>query len=396
MKKTGCIVAAFILALFCVIPVSASEFKREVLESIVYIEEDIVVDGQFVGAARGTGFFVGTTGSDPQYLVTNYHVIEDFVAVGGGQADNQSRLLVAFEQNDIEEAYVVEYDEKMDLALLRLAKPTAKRKALKIETSFDVGDQVFAVGFPGLSDELISAVSSYSIDDASVTDGAINRLITESGTGRRLIQMNASIYGGNSGGPLVNAAGNVIGINTMGAEGMNYAVSIEEVIPFLERNHVIYDHAEETSGNTGRIAIAAAGVVIAAIVGVFVLKKKKSSAASHNQPAQRLRPLIYSTLPEHGRRKIDVGEQPVRLGRDASACQLVFRGDTPGVSRCHCQISWDAGKKEFVLTDLKSSYGTFLGNGQRLTVGTAYYIRPGDSFYLGERANEVRTELEQV
>lgn len=86
----------------------------------------------------------------------------------------------------------------------------------------------------------------------------------------------------------------------------------------------------------------------------------------------------------------------ITLGRDAAACQLVFRDGTPGISRFHCQVTWDAGRKEFVLTDMKSSYGTFLSNGRRLTPGATYYISPGDFFYLGDRANEIRTELEQV
>lgn len=421
-KRVGSMLMVLVLVLIGVMPVCASEFKEEALESIVYVEEDIVVNGEYIGAARGTGFFVGKKGQDPQYLVTNYHVIEAFVYAGGGQPDSQSRLYVAFDQNDVEEAYVVEYNDKMDVALLRLAKATSKRKPLTIEGTYSVGGQVYAVGFPGLSDEVINATSSFSMDDASVTSGTINRILTESGTGRRLIQMDTPIFGGNSGGPLVNANGNVIGINTMKAaesENMNYAVSMEEVIPILDRNNVPYDYVDDSQPDPDPeptvpdspepvpvpepdrspvvvIAIVAGVVVAAGIVVVIVMKGKKTPPAPApvaQQPAQpRRSPVIYSISPQHGGMKVQVEGKQIQIGRDPSTCQIAFREGTPGVSKHHCQVSWDASRGEFVLMDMKSSYGTFLSNGQKINPGAAYYIRPGDSFYVGDRANEIRTE----
>lgn len=406
-KRIGSMLMVLVLVLFCAMPVCASEFKQEVLESIVYVEEDIVIDGEYIGAARGTGFFVGKKGQDPQYLVTNYHVIEAFVYAGGGQPDSQSRLYVAFDQNDVEEAYVVEYNDKMDVALLRLAKATSKRKPLTIEGTYSVGGQVYAVGFPGLSDEVINATSSFSMDDASVTSGTINRILTESGTGRRLIQMDAPIFGGNSGGPLVDANGNVIGVNTMKAaesENMSYAVSMEEVMPILDHNNVPYDYVDSSQPDPPEpdrspvvvIAIVAGVIVAAGIVVFIVMKGKKTPPAPApvaQQPAQpRRSPVIYSISPQHGGMKVQVEGKQIQIGRDPSTCQIAFREGTPGVSKHHCQISWDASRSEFVLMDMKSSYGTFLSNGQKINPGAAYYIRPGDSFYVGDRANEIRTE----
>ena len=413
MKKlANYIIMILMLVVFFMIPIYADEFEQEALESIVYIEEDIYLDGQFIGAARGTGFFIGQNGVDPQYLVTNYHVIEDFVYVGGGEQGNESRLYVAFSQNDIEEAYVVEYNEKMDLAVLRLANATSKRKPLCINTDFHVGSQVYAVGFPALADTTINSTSSFSIEDASVTSGTINRLITESGTGRRLIQMDASIYGGNSGGPLVDAKGYVIGINTMsskGSENMNYAISVEELIPILDRNNIPYDPIiptppEPTTGeNTvipaptpqprreispAIIAVIAVAAIALIAAAVFIIKGKKTQTI----PSRR-RPMLYSIAPEHGGRRISLEGQQIQIGRDPALCQIAFREGTPGVSRHHCQVSWDISKEEFILTDMRSTYGTYLNNGQKLNPGIPYHLRPGDSFYLGDRANEIRTEL---
>ena len=55
---------------------SSGGFDRSTLDSVVVVREDIVADGEWVGYGTGTGFFVGPEGEDPQYLVTNYHVIE--------------------------------------------------------------------------------------------------------------------------------------------------------------------------------------------------------------------------------------------------------------------------------------------------------------------------------
>ena len=62
---------------------------------------------------RGTGFFVGEEGEDPEYIVTNSHVVEEFIlagkALGGGT------LHVLFDQDDEAEAYLVDYDYEKDI-----------------------------------------------------------------------------------------------------------------------------------------------------------------------------------------------------------------------------------------------------------------------------------------
>ena len=66
---------------------------------------------------------------------------------------------------------------------------------------------------------------------------------------------------------------------------------------------------------------------------------------------------------------------------------------TPGVSAWHCSVVWDGRTGEFLLTDLKSTYGTFLATGQKLTPGVACRLKAGDTFYLGEQSNALRVEL---
>lgn len=479
--KRNSILFAIAFLLFSVMHAQASEFKQETRRSVVVVYERFQVNGEWYGG-RGTGFFVGKEGEKPQYIVTNHHVVEEFIEYGAGNGD--SELYVLYDQDHYEEAYIQEYDANKDLAILRLAKPTDKRVPLKLEKAGgdSVGSNVYAIGFPAAADSTVDSASAFDTDDATVTNGSVGRLITQSGTGRRVIQTDAAIHPGNSGGPLVNGNGNAIGVNTFivssedgtKVEGINYAVSIEELIPMLNNNEVPYEmesgagdgeaSGAETEMNTetgidGQMgdrpgpeivstedsdkdsnddvdsdtdedsdkdsdeeseeesstdssdeasddddinyvligAIAAAVAVVLIIIIVVVKKvrgKKKKEYAPQPGPAKpQHSPRLRSMSAQHNGMQVTVGADKILIGRDPSACRIVFRDKTPGVSGRHCSVSWDAGRKQFVLIDLKSSYGTFVGNGQKLTTGTPYYLKPGESFYVGDRANEIKTEL---
>lgn len=104
---------------------AAAAFQQSVLDGIILIRSGAPDADGTMTYWQGTGFFVGEEGQDPQYIVTNCHVVEDFIlagkALGGGE------LHVLFDQDDEAEAYLVDYDAEKDLAVLRLAEPTDKR-----------------------------------------------------------------------------------------------------------------------------------------------------------------------------------------------------------------------------------------------------------------------------
>lgn len=416
-KRIVSLLLVLVLTVFAAMPAyAAGGFQKDVVDSVVVVYTDIVYQGKRLGASFGTGFFIGTPGQNPEYLITNCHVVEDFLATGGGQGE--SSLYVVYEMDDIEEAYVVDYDQERDLALLRIGSPTDKRKAIALEEPKDdiVGDQVYAVGYPAVA-ESVDALSYFGNNDATVTGGSVSRVLTESGTGRHLLQTDAVVHSGNSGGPLVNTDGRVVGINTFiltdenGSEihGVYYAVSISEAIPMLERNNVKYVLGGQNNWMLFVIIGVVALVLILIIVLILVLvltsgKKKKAvpqqQSQQQSQPQQQPqqlanggRPALRSMSPQHGGRYAQIGTQPVLIGRDATACQISFRDGTPGVSGRHCTIAWDPSSGDFLLTDMRSTYGTYLSGGQRLTPGVPYHLRPGDSFYLGDRSNEMRVEL---
>ena len=400
MKRVQNRIAAALLAalLAGVLAVPAlAAFDNDTLDGIVMITTGAPDKDGHMNYWRGTGFFVGDAGKDPQYIVTNCHVVEEFIlagkALGGGE------LHVRFDKDDEAEAYLVDYDAEKDVAILRLAEATGKRVSLQMRVPQEDsrGSEAYAVGYPAAADLTVAAVNSFSQKDATITTGSISRFLTESGTGRKLIQTDASLGGGNSGGPLIDGTGAVIGINTAGSKldsNLFYAVSVGEVLPLLDKNSIPYTLAPETkSGGSTMlyVGIGAAAVAVIAVLAVVLGKKKKAPAAPKDQEPKGT-PVLRSMAPQHGGMVVQLHGQPVQIGRDGAVCRLVYQDGTPGVSGRHCQVSFEQG--QFILTDLNSTYGTFLANGQRVAPNSPVKLSPKSSFYLGEADNTVYVDLE--
>lgn len=401
LARVPALLLAVLLLCFYTVPVYGA-FDQTVLDGIVMLRTGAPDENGTMSYWRGTGFFVGTQGENPQYIVTNCHVVEEFIlagkALGGGE------LFAVFGQDNEQEAYLVDYDYEKDVAVLKLEKPTDLRTPLQMFEPQDsmLGSEVYAVGYPLAADMTIQAVNSYSKEDATVTTGSISRLLTESGTGRRLIQTDTAMSGGNSGGPLVDENGAVLGINTAASnldQNLFYAVSISEILPILDRNSITYSMYQPSADNTMLyIGIGAAVVVVIAVLVLVMRKKPKAPAAPAQQPqaeaAPAASPVIRSMAPQHAGQVVQLHHQPVQLGRDGAVCRLVYQDGTPGVSARHCQVYYDQNEGMFVVTDLNSTYGTFLADGQRLSPDTPVKLPPKSSIYLGEVANTVYLEVE--
>lgn len=458
MKKR---IASSLLAVFLLlaIPLPAfADFDPETRNSVVVVETCLELDAGTVSFGWGTGFFVGEEGQDPMYLITNHHVIEPFLESGEGelvQAETtegvltgRSKIRVFYDSDDFEEAYPVAYDEIKDLAVLKLGAATSKRTSLPLCSPTDdmVGSTIYAVGYPGLAENIFAdATSTWGPSDVSVTSGSISRLLTTSGTGQMRLQIDCVIRHGNSGGPLVNENGQVLGIAVSSVSdeedsSMYYGVNIDEVIPYLKQYDVPYvlqeagaaessgetslaegttpagdtivvpdpveEEPEESSGSVPTALWVVIGVAVAAVAGVaifFLVRKGKKEAQTPVQPVQPVPapaplpqkvPVLRSLAQQHNGVRIPIQGRQILIGTSQGECQVVFRAGTPGVSRRHCSISFDAATGDFILTDLGSSFGTFLENRQKLAQGVSTRLRPGDRFYLGSPENLMSTGLE--
>ncbi len=188
---------------------SLQEIYKKAIPSVVSITTD---------AGSGTGIVLTEDG----YLITNSHVIE-----------NAAQIAVLLTDDTRYTAEVVGSDEVSDLAVLKIDAAGLTPAEFGSSESLEVGDQVVAIGDP-LGVEL----------RGTMTDGiisAINRNIETGGRVLTLLQTNAALNEGNSGGPLLNAEGQVIGINTMklfsassGIEGIGFAIPISVAQPILQ------------------------------------------------------------------------------------------------------------------------------------------------------------------
>lgn len=376
----------------------------------------------------GSGFFVGNNNEAPQYIATNCHVIQsfldaneggEFVSYTGGYYDGtypyvvyaqSCELRVYYDDNDYENAYVVDYGavDKVDLAILKLKKPTEKRHPLSLlpPTEDMVGTDVYVVGYPGNADNQFTNSSKYGLSDVSVTKGTIGKFVSAK-NGVERIQTDAVIHHGNSGGPLVNDDGLVIGINTNveskspydgQVEADYYSLNVTQLIDMLDKNNIPYTVGKQ-GGFPIWIIFVIVGVVVAAGVVIVVVNVNKKKGSSPARPSMggvanggMKRPAVRSMSPQHGGNVFPVNGQVV-IGRDASCCSVVYQNGTAGVSGKHCSVSFDQASGSFILTDLGSSYGTFLQNGQKLAPNSPVFLQAGQSFYCGDAANVIKVEM---
>ena len=190
------------------------------------------------GMATGTGFFI-----TPELIVTNRHVIEG--------ADAASLVVTSKKLGRTTRATVVAQtpDSEIgnpDVAVLRVETVTGLQP-LSFSTTAAPLDQVIAAGFPGLlmqSDEAFARLrrgDSSAMPEVILTDGRINAVQSAPG-GLRIMPHSAAVSSGNSGGPLVDACGRVLGINTFITANReqvvhaNYAQKSDGVIAFLRQN----------------------------------------------------------------------------------------------------------------------------------------------------------------
>lgn len=159
--------------------------------------------------SEGTGFVAYQAGQ----IVTAYHVV--------GSPDARVTIIAA--DGSEHRAIVLGVDQEKDLALL--IAPTLERQPIPLGEVASEGDAVYAVGY----------AAGFS-GDASITRGIVSALRVDSETGITYVQTDASLNPGNSGGPLFDVRGHVIGVNLVRLrgelaefEGLGFALSAEEL-----------------------------------------------------------------------------------------------------------------------------------------------------------------------
>lgn len=232
------LIAALLASLLAWRPVLAQQVDLDKLdESVVRVV--VPVDK---GYEIGTGFVI----NDQGYVVTNRHVV----------AHARKEILVVLKDSLKEplQAKLIFSDEERDLAVLQVI--SLRRTPLPLAAIEPrLGTSVYAFGYPGIGDRLTTASS------ATLTTGVVGRMFTapwyKGGVDIRMVQHEAAVNPGNSGGPLVNGCGQVLGVNTQtspskvvkddkgniqvyAGSGIYFASHVGELIKLLRQNNIAF------------------------------------------------------------------------------------------------------------------------------------------------------------
>ncbi len=214
---------------------TAMGVAEKILPSIVGIEIEYKVSsffGNSTAKATGSGIIISEDG----YILTNNHVVStnDVSSTSSiyYQVSNAVSVKVKLYNDDnVYDAEIIGKDDQTDLAVIKIDKTGLTAAELGDSDSVKVGEFAMAVGNPlGLSSSISAGIVS-----------AVNREIsTEDNEKYVVIQTDAAINAGNSGGALVNSQGKVIGINTLklsgdGVEGLGFAIPINSTTDIVKQ-----------------------------------------------------------------------------------------------------------------------------------------------------------------
>lgn len=193
-------------------------------KSVVAVSAEVPTIGFGGQAGRGTASGSGFIITDDGYVVTNYHVVENAVSVS-----------VILDGGEEHEAKIIGFDSANDVAVLKIEAENLPAVVLGSSDELAIGDMVVAIGNP-----LGALTATLTVGYVS---GKNREVSTDNRTIINMIQTDAAINSGNSGGPLFNMYGEVVGITSAkysgttssGAsiEGISFAIPIDDVMSII-------------------------------------------------------------------------------------------------------------------------------------------------------------------
>jgi len=337
-------------------------------------------------ATTGSGFVV----TDDGYIVTNAHVVnvegeEQIRQVGGNPV-----LRVIIDKETVLNARKVKVYPEKDLAVIRIDRKGLTFLNLADPEDIKKGARITALGFPAGAD-----ISEDAFYKCKVTGGQISALISLD-NGLKTIQTDAAISGGNSGGPLCNEDGKVIGVNfikSTKAEGTSWAIHVDEVKKVLRELNI--DLPE--SGVSFLPVIFIALVSFFVLLMSFIILTRKKIRKSYSQPEKNLagdigmnrtdieskpfRAGLICLKGEYKGSEIPLNQNSLIMGRDPEQANLIL--SSTGISRKHARITFRPETGDFLLEDMGSHNGTFLKDSSKKI--SSAVLKPGDVFIMGKQ-----------
>ena len=255
---------------------------NKILPSIVGIKVEYSVNsllsiyGRQAQTATATASGSGIIISEDGYILTNNHIVDTTSSESYYEVSDATKVTVTLFDDETEyEAKIIGKDEQTDLAVIKIEKTGLSKAEFADSDNIKVGEFAMAVGNPlGLNSSITCGVVS-----------AVNRKVTDSdGKNFNLIQTDAAINSGNSGGALVNSEGKVIGINTLklsgtGIEGMVFAIPINSTTDITSQLIQYSKVRRPYIGISGMDLDEKTATANGLVVGVYVRSVEDFSAA---------------------------------------------------------------------------------------------------------------------
>lgn len=382
----------------------------------------------------GSGFIVATG----KHVVTNLHVVSC--------ADEGGKVGVMSASGEFVQAKVEWKSKAKDLAILGVEKNLGGQPVtFATRNTMDERDKVIVAGYPGAARR-----SERDFGRVSFAEGIISKFTEldspldspggniQGGTIRH-IQITAPVNPGNSGGPLFNDSGQVVGINVQKSltavlvvdpsapqgvrqervplgEGVAWAILSDELLVEMERLHLPFT-ATRSKPNAFAAEFAKQPILFSSIalamflavisIGLLLthrgriaiketVARGRDFATRHVRPPAKPRtnPVLRGISGPYANAIMPMDDKPIAIGRDAKLCQLVMPPDATDIGRRHCTVRWDRATGTFLLEDCWTTNGTFLGNGETIKPDKPKHIKPGDQFYLANRQYQFEVALE--
>jgi hypothetical protein len=434
---------ALAMVLCVAVPASAKFEIKKVDPSVVRIFILATRDGKTAPIGSGSGFVI----NDEGVVATNNHVIDSRNLPKGVKL---AAIVVpdgGFEANQLRRAEVVWASPEVDLALIKvdgLKRPPVVISTLGPDVAPEQGDAVFAVGFPGAAD----AGGTSGLIKSTLTSGVVGKLLVGRADpkekDRAIIQHNAAVNPGNSGGPLFNDCNEVVGINTFvpssqmeivkegervtasGAaiSGIYFSPHISTLVEVMRGKSIKFTGADTkcvaaAPGQSPMLYIyigiaallAAASMVLALrrprervvqVVETYsqMLRRKGGAGAARREAAPAAGPAaaapggaldagwVLSGFDAEGRTvRVVIGDTQLAraqkglvIGRQRSLAELLLTDGS--VSRRHARVvPLDGG---IGIIDLNSSNGTMIDGRRLAPYADPVPLKAGDSLTLGD------------
>lgn len=377
--------------------------------------------------ASGSGFVFAHDDRGRPIFLTNYHVIAEGGEITVFFLDGPDSV-VSFGGT------ILASSSSMDMAALVLspqdAEGFAPREIALAVRPIQKGEQIIALGYPGAADQVLGSEPNVALFETTLTQGLVSKVFSapwESGSAAgdpvEIIQHTAAINHGNSGGPLLDACGQVVGMNTAGVieDNIYLASSSHSIGEFLDGADIRFSRTTEKCGSVDvatptpsdratpedaapqdRAQVPPASpsdkrvplwlIVGGMLAGVAALVGIVAFAASQSAP-ERERDLVQtqlkgpSTLTLRTSTKggsqvsktitVDALSRGIVIGRSAEAGLPI---DVPGVSRQHLRL--ELVNRQLFVTDMGSTNGSTV-DGKALAPGRKHQINSTSRIMLG-------------